>query len=376
MAKEKKEKQAKQLVVESREELYDKAVAKLKADSLIVQFAYKIENYRLAAAMFEEVGDYLDAPQLKEKCLRLAAQTQKEEQKYRYQRAVREMDSDEEKNWSKLAEEFKSLGDYHDAKERYARCHQTSVRTDRGRKIRAGVIVGILAAIALGVVWVFVSGANLYVLGTAYRYAGLYDKAEASFEEAGDLLDAPMRAKECARKQILTAKKGEDLTYGSYRWKVLSRDADAKVLTVIATSVGTDHDFYLVSFDEDGTAGSWEESSLRAWLNGPVLENGFSTDEKECLICQTTAADSNPDYPERTADETQDYLRILSASEAEEHFHVIKNLGNDCWLRTPGQDPSTFCFITGQHRIRTYGMPSQTQLTVRPVIQIDYSGME
>ncbi len=375
MAKEKKEKQSKQLICESREELYDKAVAKLKADSLIVQFTYKIENYRLAAAMFEEVGDYQDAPRLKEQCLKMAAKTEKEERRYRYQGAVREMDSDEEKNWLKLAETFQKLGDYHDSKERYEKCKAAGAREDHKRKTKAGVVLGVVVLLIAAVIGVFVSGANRYVLGVAYLYAGTYDKAMTCFESVGDLLDAPAKAQKCRNKQILTAKKGEDISFGCYQWKIMDRDVDARVLTVIASSVGTDHDFYQVAFDDKGKADSWEESSLRAWLNGPVLEDAFTEEERACLILQDSPADANPDYQDRVSGQTQDHLKILSASEAAAFMGTLRELANDCWLRTPGRDPSTFCYITGQHKVRNYGLPAETMLTVRPVIQIDYSGL-
>lgn len=376
MAKEKKEKQAKQLIMQSQEELYDLACAKMKADALIVQFAYKIENYRLAASMFEEVGDYKDAPQLGRKCLELAQKTEQEESGYNYARAVREMDSDDEKNWTKLADTFQKLGDYKDAKERLARCKANVSRESRRRKVRTGLVLGILAAIAALVIWVFVSGANQYILGTAYLYAGMYDKAMTSFEGAGEVLDAPAKAITSRNKQIRSAKRGTDFTFGKYRWKVLARDQQEQTLLAIASSVGTDHDFYLVAFDEAGTADTWEDSSLRAWLNGPVLEEGFTEAERACLILQESPAEANPDYEQRSDTTTEDHLRLLGVSEADEYFDTIKGLGNDCWLRTPGRDPSTFSYITGQHRVRSYGLPSTTQLTVRPVILIDYSGLD
>ena len=59
-------------IYESQESLYQKAVRKMQADRLIVQYAYKIDNYKLAAAMFDEVGDYMDAPALAKKCRELA----------------------------------------------------------------------------------------------------------------------------------------------------------------------------------------------------------------------------------------------------------------------------------------------------------------
>ena len=78
---------AKKPVYESQESLYAKAVIKMNEDAVIVQHAYKAENYRRAAAMFELVGDYEDAAELAQQCYRLADETEEEERVLRYGKA-------------------------------------------------------------------------------------------------------------------------------------------------------------------------------------------------------------------------------------------------------------------------------------------------
>ena len=79
---------AKAPIYESQESLYEKAVKKMNADKLIVQYAFKIDNYLKAAAMFDEVGDYLDAPEKAELCRELARKAEIEEKNSRYRKLL------------------------------------------------------------------------------------------------------------------------------------------------------------------------------------------------------------------------------------------------------------------------------------------------
>ena len=99
------------LVCESQEVLYQRAIKKMNADRLIVQFAYKIENYETAASMFDAVGDYEDARELAKRCRRLAEEARGEEKKDLYRRAMESRDNAQsEQEYERVAEAFGSLG--------------------------------------------------------------------------------------------------------------------------------------------------------------------------------------------------------------------------------------------------------------------------
>ena len=79
------------IIYASQVQLYEKAVQKMNADAVIVQHAYKADNYRIAAAMFDEVGDYLDAKELAERCRTLAEETKADELETAYRRCADRM---------------------------------------------------------------------------------------------------------------------------------------------------------------------------------------------------------------------------------------------------------------------------------------------
>ena len=127
------------LVCESQEVLYQRAIKKMNADRLIVQFAYKIENYETAAVMFDEVGDYEDARELAKRCRRLAEEARGEEKKDLYRRAMESRDNAQsEQEYERVAEAFGSLGDYGDASQKERECRDVirKMQTKRRRNSR------------------------------------------------------------------------------------------------------------------------------------------------------------------------------------------------------------------------------------------------
>ena len=155
---EKKEK-AHTMVYETQESLYEKALSKMNKDQLIVQYAYKVENYRKAAEMFREVGDYADAAELAMRCDELAQKAKEDEKQHRYDTAVYHKENAKSlKGYEKAAKLFEEIGDYKDSKNQADECGQ------RAEQIRKR---------------------NLYELGSNIIFDNL-DICADSHEESGD----------------------------------------------------------------------------------------------------------------------------------------------------------------------------------------------
>ena len=368
-------KSAKKTIYESQESLYQKAVAKMRADELIVQPAYKISNYLLAASMFEEVGDYLDAPGKAMECRKAAQKAEEESIKIRYEAADFRMKTarfpDE---WRHLAEEFEAVGDYKDAVSKARLCRDQIGKDQKKRKL-TGVILGIiLAAAAAAGCWIWFSGFYRYAKGLFYMKGRQYTAAADVFAGMDGYMESSRYEQECRAKALLAAEVGDDVFYGIYKWKVLSRDDS--VVTMIAAGIGSDHPFYRQPFDKDGGETDWAGSSLREWLNGEALELCFSEADRSHLVLQTSAPSHNEDYGTAYEETTEDYLTLLTAEEAEEEKTraLLESLSQNYWLRTPGHTMDTAALMDGGHIVRTYGLPTDDdQMMVRPVIRVDCS---
>ena len=105
-------------VYESEEGLVKRAKKRLEADELIVQPAYRIENFEKAADLLEQAGDYPGAASLRQECLDRADRAKAEKLESDYGRAVLHLEeADSEEDLAKVSKEFKKLKGYKDSAE-------------------------------------------------------------------------------------------------------------------------------------------------------------------------------------------------------------------------------------------------------------------
>ncbi len=99
----------------------------------------------------------------------------------------------------------------------------------------------------------------------------------------------------------------------------------------------------------------WENSSIRAWLNGPFYETAFNDEEKDRIINVSLDNISNAKYGTEGGEQTRDMIFLLSLDEVSKTISdsdIIKAIGTKyaiktgigtgttCawWLRSPGKD--------------------------------------
>ena len=125
------------MIYESKAALYEKAVQAMDADRLIVQHAFKIENYLDAAEMFEQVGNYKEAVELAQRCRELAEQTKTDEVEYRYQLAVEQKEQAKgPKGYEKAEKMLKQVAGYKDADQLLTECITQRERLQKKRKVK------------------------------------------------------------------------------------------------------------------------------------------------------------------------------------------------------------------------------------------------
>ena len=359
------------LVCESQEVLYQRAIKKMNADRLIVQFAYKIENYETAAVMFDEVGDYEDARELAKRCRRLAEEARGEEKKDLYRRAMESRDNAQsEQEYERVAEAFGSLGDYGDAPQKERECRDVirKMQTKRRRKISIAVLI--LVIIAGAVTAGFATGFFRYLKGIGYYYMEFYDRARLAFETVPGLLDsgqwqercdAKLESQELAAEEeaLRAAKAGDTVTIGENSWLVLERQGDEALL--ILNQVKKDGPFYHVPYQEEGGSADWEASSLRKDLNGEILTETFTEQEQAMLL---------------PVAENGDRMRILTEQETEDYGEILNKMsGVDYWIAAQGEQENRIMFVSGGGILMRQGYPADSdQLSVRPVIRINCPG--
>jgi hypothetical protein len=156
-------------------------------------------------------------------------------------------------------------------------------------------------------------------------------------------------------------KAGEtSVIFGEYLWRVLEVEEDRALLITEDIVARRDYnDQYVIEkkSDEDGNYEmkvavdtTWEESSLREYLNGEFLSQRFDQRTEQPLILPTEVVNTkNEESGTRGGNNTVDKIFLLSIDEAKKYLPTKKDQqayyagidsGNsgaiDWWLRSPG----------------------------------------
>ena len=167
-------------------------------------------------------------------------------------------------------------------------------------------------------------------------------------------------------------------------WTVLDRQDDK---CLIISNKALDCQSYNGS-KEDVT---WEDSSIRAWLNNEFLNEAFDNDEKN-LICETTVpAEDNTYYDVDGGNDTSDKIFFLSNGELETYFPLeearqceatayAQSLGSysdalyegKTWwmLRTPGENQTCELAVQPSGSTIISGRSVDDSLSIRPVLWV------
>lgn len=361
-------------IIKTPEDLYEDAVKRMEQGDIILQYAYKEENYRLTAEAFDELNGLHDSKELAAKCRELADKAHKDGIEHTYADAAARMEKEWEElgEWEKLAVTFTDLGSYKDSASRAKTCMEKADQLGRRRKRKGRIRLLLIVLLVACVAYLFASGGFRYLLGWGYLKTGQYEDAINSFKKAGSFANAEDMALKSTLLALENAEQGSVVAYGDFKWKVLENNGDEKTILLIVSSLGESNPMKSVRFEENGGETSWESCSLRTWLNGEILEDYFGDKERACILKRDSAASANKTYGTSYDAVSGDYLSPLSAEEVEEYEEVVSKMGSDWWLRTPGADLSTVSYMTGHHSVMSYGTPSDTDdIAVRPVILVD-----
>ena len=176
-------------------------------------------------------------------------------------------------------------------------------------------------------------------------------------------------------KQVLAV--GDKFTFGTYEqdnvtsngaedieWLVLAKENN-KILVI------SDKAFDCQRYNKIHKEITWEQCSLRKWLNDSFLNAAFSEEERALIQSSTVSADKNPKYSTDPGNATTDKVFLLSTNEAEKYFNsdearkcaptayakaqgaVTSDTNKTTsgaatcwwWLRSPGYDQNTAAYV-------------------------------
>lgn len=190
---------------------------------------------------------------------------------------------------------------------------------------------------------------------------------------------------------------GDIVTYGNYEqdgfysngeetieWIVIARDRDNHALLLSRYCLDA------LPYNEVGGDVTWEDSSIRAWLNGEFLESAFGGDPNGFICtaeCRTKDGRSGTDGGENTTDrifllavdEVTQYFPKESSRRApvteyakEQGAEYDKNGNGWWWLRTPGKTQDMAAGVHTAGGVNYDGRDvDRTDLCIRPALWLD-----
>ena len=342
-----------------KEEGYEKANDRFKESSYQCARAWMTDGeYRSARnVIVEYLSDYKDANELAKECS--------------YQLAL-EMEAGGAQNAQAAYDAFKVLGAYKDSAERVA-AYETKY-SDAVSKEKAGEFDAAIALFTeLGTFsnsseWITeTQNAKAYAAAASLMASEKYEEAIAAFKELSGYRDSDAQITECSYLKAEELRENGQyleacriyLTIKGYRDVDEIIEKDENIAGVIALQakfmVGNYVDFggypqtqngndktpiewlvlesdgetaLLISryaldckpYNEEFEDTTWEQCTLRGWLNSEFFNKSFSTEEKQYILQSDVSADKNPEYSTNPGNATKDNVFLLSIVEANKYF--------------------------------------------------------
>ncbi len=192
-----------------------------------------------------------------------------------------------------------------------------------------------------------------------------------------------------------TYEQDNDLSNGPepIEWLVLSKQGDR--LLVISRYV-----LDCQSYNEESKPVTWEECSLRNWLNDTFPRTAFTYNDLQMISLSSVSADRNPEYSTDPGNSTEDMVFLLSIEEADRYFlsdetrkcspteYAVKQGASPSiyhspsyppygygpcwwWLRSPGASSNLASIILHDGSFSFYSRVDSSREGIRPAMWID-----
>lgn len=359
---------------------YENAKNELEILDVLIQYRDIAETYRTAASEMKAAGDYKDAPALAKEYLRKAEETEQNGKEQLYVKACDRMQQAHSSIDRKLAIDlFERISGYKDADALAEQCRQKNKKSSQKSGIKNMLVIAGLGILIICAAAFLFSPQRKYNQALALMEQEDFSAAQEILDGLEGYRDSEEKVSLCKEKiaerkraeglkNLSKAKVGAEAVFGPYTWKVLEKDDEAMIL--IAAHSGKVKELTEVAYHENDEDVTWENCSLRPWLNGTFLEDFTEEEKARILLTDVKNEGSNPYGIDGGAD-TQDYVYLLSAEEAQKYAEEIASINLNWLLRTPGNAKDTVAYVSSDHAVMEYGCPVDwDKFDICPVIRV------
>lgn len=327
--------------------------------------------------------------------------------------------------FKKLAKEYKALGEYKDSKKQYEECVKEQKRYEglaaeevqlkkeqnekketeeetTGKKGKMALwLIAVLLVIALigGIYFKtepgryaraayyektenFVKSYKMFTnlknykdskersTESHYKYAvwcienKKYDTAISKLRQLEDYKDSEKLLADAEICKIKESKIGGDVLFGEAHWIILDK-SDTEVFLGKSKPIQIED----VAYNTVSKDVTWEESSLRKYLNEQFTDEIFNNYMLEKIITKEIVVPDNKEFHTKGCT-TEDKLFLLNAKQAEKYSDLLDNYLRDWWLINPGCSQSTAQFVSYGKIMESGYDVSSTNIFIRPAMWV------
>lgn len=382
--------------------------------------------YKEAAHLFESIDEYQDSAVLAQSCYEKAEVARKDSI---LSEGKAKMTGEIISDYESAIKLFESISGWKDADEKIYACQKKIeeikakagaerlekeqkaeiARKEAERIAKRNKKIAIITTPIVCAIVAFIIVLNAVIIpngkyndAVALMDAGVLDEAYSIFIELENYKDAADKADDIRlikfKEQLKDIKVGNYIKFGAYEqdnntsngkedveWLVLEvKDGKALVISKYALDCKP----YNTSY----TDVTWENCTLRRWLNNDFINAAFSAEEKSMIPTVTVSADNNPDYSTNPGNTTLDQVFLLSITEANKYFSsdsarpckpteyavaggaYASSFNGNCWwwLRSPGDLRYGVAYVTNDGGVNERGNSvDYGSIAVRPALWID-----
>ena len=236
----------------------------------------------------------------------------------------------------------------------------------------------------------------LIFLASLLLFPGICVTASAQKTDFEKFAQKPSAETEDPEVEIPDLQPGKTVLFGHYEqdgnrnngkepieWLILSaEDGQALVTSLKMLEVKQYH--------SEQTEVTWENCSLRKWLNEDFFKSAFTEDEQDHILLKTIHTPDNPEFSTSGGNDTQDQIFLMSLDEAESLFDTWKSRAGEMttwtknnadkvkaseswWLRSSGQDARYAAYVYRSGEPAPAGNQVSVYAKVRPSFYLDIS---
>ena len=331
---------------------------------------------------------------------------------YRYDKAVQLMNSE---NYSEAVTVFSDLGKFKDSQQKFLECEREVRFEQMLGMMSSGTIAQTVEAYKILVEY---SDKDHYEKAIGHEVqvlTGLEPEKAAEILESIDYDDALLLLdrihdsnsqfgaailSECSLKiQLAYLDAGDTLKLGRYEQDDNTANGDEDIEWLILEK--QNEVAFLISkkaldsmpFNTNDSLLSWDQSSIRYWLNHEFFNQAFTSDEQSLIQDTLVRAEENPTFTTKPGNDTMDKIFLLSINEVKKYFLTEESRkagatsyakGQDAnttssglcwwWLRSPGRSGKYISYVSSNGVISTMGFISTSaHNSVRPALWINFN---